>query len=114
MKNKMIDVAMTTIVSILAAMLMFYLFAMAAHAQGQGPTCRPHAEVVDALAERYGETRQVVGLGPNGVMVEVFGNTESGTWTIITTTPDLVSCFVTAGSNFENWSEELPPAGDDA
>lgn len=76
-------------------------------------TCAPREMVVDRLAERYGETRQSMGLGANNSVVEVFASHDSGTWTITTTMPGGMTCLVASGQAFETVIE-LPPPGDDA
>jgi hypothetical protein len=70
--------------------------------------------VVARLAERYGETRQSVGIGSNNAMVEVFAFDASGSWTILVTMPSGVSCLVASGEAFEQVVEALPAQGNDA
>lgn len=86
-----------------------------AHTQAQAPrNCAPRASVVTRLAERYGETRQSVGIGSNNAMVEVFASEETGSWTILVTMPTGVSCLVASGQSFEEVAEALPAKGSDA
>jgi hypothetical protein len=40
--------------------------------------CAPREIVVERLAEKYGESRQSVGLGANNSMVEVFAAGDTG------------------------------------
>lgn len=90
------------------------LIALSSAVKGEAQTrnCGPRALVVDRLAEGYGETRQSIGLGANNAVVEVFASEETGTWTILVTSPAGVSCLVASGQSFENLSEELPTQGD--
>lgn len=74
----------------------------------QAQNCAPHDAVVARLAERYGETRQSIGLTDTGAVLEVFA-AETGTWTIIVTGPDGLSCLVAAGRSFRDGPFE--PAG---
>ncbi len=76
--------------------------------------CAPRDVVVERLASGYGETRQSIGLGARGTMVEVFASTETGTWTITVTAPSGVTCLVASGQSFETLAEALPPQGNDA
>lgn len=76
--------------------------------------CAPREVVVERLAERYRETRQSMGLGPNNAVVEVFASQETGTWTITVTTPQGMTCLVASGQAFETLAEALPAPGDDA
>jgi hypothetical protein len=76
--------------------------------------CAPRAMVLERLSGKYGETRQSIGLGTNNAVVEMFASTETGSWTIIVTKPDGMSCLVASGQSFETIAEALPPKGNDA
>lgn len=76
--------------------------------------CAPRDVVVDRLASGYGETRQSIGLGAQGAMVEIFASSDTGTWTITVTSPSGVTCLVASGQSFETLAEALPPQGNDA
>lgn len=95
------------------AALGFGALALAAHqthAEGASK-CAPRPTVLKRLADGYGETRQSIGLGGSSQVIEVFAAAETGSWTIIVTRPDGISCIVAAGMSFENLSEELPARG---
>lgn len=77
------------------------LFALPAMAQ---QNCAARSEVLSVLAQKYGETRQSVGMLQGGVF-ELFANTETGTWTVITTSPQGLTCIRAEGEGFENVSE---------
>jgi hypothetical protein len=66
------------------------------------------------LADRFGETRQSMGLGANNAMVEVFASPTSGTWTITITSSRGVTCLVASGQAFEAQAMATPKAGSDA
>ena len=88
-------------------------FAAPATAQQVRNNCAPRDVVVTRLAEKYGESRQSIGLGTNLSVVEVFASVETGTWTITVTTPSGMSCLVASGEAYENLYESLPkPEGD--
>lgn len=76
--------------------------------------CAPRDVVVERLAERYGESRQSVGLGSNNAVVEVFASSETGTWTITVTSVNGMTCLVASGQSFETLNEAAPAAGSDA
>ncbi len=78
------------------------LFATAAAAQtSQGrPQCNNRDEVLNLLAQKYKEAPVASGVTNNGGLVEVLTDAKGGTWTIIVTTPQGVSCLVAAG---EGW-----------
>ncbi len=78
------------------------------HALAQGQNCHTHETVVSRLAERYGETRQSIGLAANNTIVEVFASHETGTWTITVTAPGGPTCLVASGHEFQAIAEALP------
>lgn len=82
-------------------------------AQG-AQNCAPRDMVITRLADKYGETRQSMGLGANNNMMEVFASLETGSWTITVTTAQGMTCLVASGQAFEELAEVLPPKGDDA
>lgn len=92
------------------------LMALAAgQAQAEPPqNCAPRPVVLERLATGFGESRQSIGLGAQGVVVEVFASRETGTWTITATLPDGMTCLVASGESFEALAEALPPQGNDA
>lgn len=73
--------------------------------------CAPRPAVVEKLASQFGETRQSMGLGANNQVIEIFASGDTGTWTIVVSTPAGLSCIVAAGQAFEAIAETLPPAG---
>lgn len=82
------------------------IIAQGAHAQQRGH-CAKRAAVVDRLANKYGETRQSMGLGANNAVIEVFASQESGTWTITVTTATGMTCLIATGQAFESMREDL-------
>jgi hypothetical protein len=98
---------------IAGAALVVAMTTMQAQAQ-QARNCAPREMVVDRLADKYGETRQSMGLGAQGAVVEVFASGETGTWTITVTTPNGLTCLVASGQSYEALAEALPPKGNDA
>jgi len=99
---------MTTITAAATGICLLAGAAMAAQ------NCAPRDMVIDRLAERYGETRQSVGLGANNAVVEVFASRSSGTWTITVTAPGGLTCLVASGQAYEALAELPPRPGDDA
>ncbi|MGG7644944.1 hypothetical protein ACQ5SP_09090 [Rhodovulum sp. YNF3179] len=71
--------------------------------------CGDRQTVIDRLETRFGETRQSIGLGRGDRVVELFASTETGSWTIIVTRPDGVSCLLATGDAFE---DIIVPQGD--
>jgi hypothetical protein len=84
----------------------FLLALLAGPAAAQGAAaCADHEAVTRSLAERWGESRQSIGLGAEGAVVEVFASPETGTWTITVTRPGGPTCLVASGVAFENLAE---------
>jgi hypothetical protein len=83
-------------------------------AEPQTRNCAPRDTVIDRLATGYGETRQSIGLGSQGSVVEVFASDDTGSWTITVTLPNGLTCLIASGQSFETLAEALPPKGNDA
>ena len=81
----------------------FGIMALAAQqlAAEQPRNCAPRDVVLDRLAQSYGETRQSIGLGSRGTLIEVFASRETGSWTITATQPDGTTCLIASGQSFE-------------
>ena len=77
----------------------------------QQQNCGARKAVVDRLIEKYGESRQSIGMAPKGRVVEVFASPETGTWTITVTSPNGMMCLVASGQSYENLHEPVKPAG---
>jgi hypothetical protein len=73
----------------------------------QGNVCGEREMIVQRLLEQYGETRQSMGLQRNSGVVEVFASTESGTWTILITLPNGMTCLVAAGEAWESFEPRV-------
>jgi len=97
--------------TVAAAIYLVATTEVAAQARGN---CAPRDAVIERLAERYGETRQSVGLGANNAVVEVFASDETGSWTITVTSPNGLTCLVASGQSFEEVAEALPASDKDA
>ncbi len=74
--------------------------------------CADRGTVIARLAEKFGETRQSIGLANSGLIVEMWASAETGTWTFIATRPDGIACRIGSGTGFETISEATAPAGD--
>lgn len=77
----------------------------------QGQNCSNRDQVVERLSEKYGESRQSIGMAPKGRVVEIYASLETGTWTITVTSPNGITCLVASGQSFENLEEPVEPAG---
>lgn len=72
--------------------------------------CAPRDRVAAGLAANYNETLVAIGISAGGYMIEVYAS-PSGSWTIMQTSPEGVSCLASSGGAFEQVTEGLPPAG---
>ncbi len=71
-------------------------------AQASQTSCAKRSEVIAELNNRYGESAQSTGLMPNGHMLETYAHLQTGTWTILITTPEGTSCMIAYGSAYES------------
>ena len=72
--------------------------------------CGQRDSIVSQLQERYGETRRAMGFQEGRGIVEVWASDETGTWTIVITTPQGTTCLVAAGEAFQ--ADEITAAAD--
>jgi hypothetical protein len=86
--------------------------ASAAAAEGQPRPCADRASIIERLEKRFGEVRQAMGLNRGNSVVEVFASAETGTWTILVTTPNGVSCMIASGELWESQSPLRRPGQD--
>ncbi len=90
----------TAILSALVLIIGSSLFGPAASAQ---PVCGTHNAVSDNLKKSYAEAPVSMGVTMGGGVIEVYASAE-GTWTLVITQPNGLSCLIAAG---QDW-EELP------
>jgi hypothetical protein len=96
-----------------ALSLGFGLAILAQSANAQSASCGDRTKVVKSLSQKYGETRQGIGLGRNNGVMEIYASSETGTWTILVTKPNGQACLVAAGESFESLSDPLVGQGED-
>ena len=63
--------------------------------------CASRQIIVERLERRFNETVQVIGLGVDNQLFEIFASSESGTWSIVVTAPTGRACLVASGNAFE-------------
>jgi hypothetical protein len=73
---------------------------LATSAASAAPQCNSRDYVLDLLSDKYEEAPVAVGVANNGGLVEVLTTGDGGTWSIIITSPQGMSCLVAAG---EGW-----------
>lgn len=78
------------------------IVALAAPAVADAPACGSRPEILAQLEKHYSESPVAMGLDSRGRVLEVLTSPDSGTWTILVTSPDGVTCLVDAGTAFEH------------
>ena len=74
----------------------------AAQAQGSNSApCGKRDEMLAHLSQKYSEKPVAMGLATNGSVVEVLSSKSSGSFTIVYTMPNGMTCLMAAGSNWE-------------
>ena len=90
----------------LRATLCLGVIAFAFNAQAQFH-CGPRKIIVEQLKQKFKERSGGMGLS-NGVLFEIWSAPETGTFTILTTTPQNISCIMATGND---WSFATLKAG---
>jgi len=63
--------------------------------------CGKRADIIRQLGEKYGETRRSLGLAQGRGVVELYASEETGSWTILLTSPQGLTCLIAAGEAFQ-------------
>src|SRR5947207_8619344 len=63
--------------------------------------CGPRTIVVQKLNSELGEKPEAAGLTHNGGVIEILASKDGGTWTVIMTAPNGLSCLLAAGEAWE-------------
>lgn len=83
------------------ALVLSALMASSGVALAQGTQCGDRAAVMNMLADKYGEQAVGGGIGGgNRSYTEVFASPETGTWTIVVTIPNGMTCLVASGQGW--------------
>ncbi len=77
--------------------------------QVSAQNCAPREDVIKRLAKSYGETRRGIGIVRQGAVMEVYASDQTGSWTIVVTLPEGVTCLIASGQSYETLAETLPP-----
>jgi len=73
--------------------------------------CGKHADIAKRLESGYQEVRTGIGLAGNGGLIELY-TSEKGTFTIVLTRPNGLSCLMAVGENWEVLKTPLPVKGE--
>lgn len=71
-----------------------------ATAQSTAKACAKRTDAVTHLASKYEEAPVAIGIANNGGVLEVLSS-EKGSWTILVTMPNGVSCMLATGQSWE-------------
>ena len=74
--------------------------------------CGKRTDVIRQLGEKYGETRRSLGRSEGRGGVELYASDETGSWTILLTSPQGIACMMAAGEAFQ--IEPVKAAGNPA
>ncbi len=100
----------------LKASLVVSLLLLAGTAQAHQP-CLPHEEAIARLQRDHSETAMGFGLGNRGQSVMELFTSESGSWTVLITRTNGLSCITASGENWTPTETEIPqnapPIADD-
>lgn len=74
-----------------------------ADAQGRNApmACGDRDSITKLLIDQYAENPTSLGLASNGSVFEVF-TSKGGTWTVLLTSPNGISCLIGSGEHWEN------------
>ena len=71
--------------------------------------CHNATEIAKQLSSRYDEAPVAFGLQSNGNLLQVYASAAKGTWTLVSESPNGLTCVVAAGKSWET----LPPINTD-
>ena len=74
--------------------------------------CGTRDSVVEKLGEKYGEVRRGGGLAGPTAIFEIWASDVTGSWTILKTTPNGLTCIMAVGDGWHDDAGELTPVGD--
>ena len=90
--------------SLLFTSAVVVLWSVPVQAQQQQPPCANRADFLNHLSDNYKEAPVAMGLTANGGLLEVVASAD-GSWTIIVTMPNGMSCGVASGKSWESTAE---------
>ncbi len=74
--------------------------------------CGTRDSVVAKLGENYGEVRRGGGLAGPTAIFEIWASEATGSWTILKTTSNGLTCVMAVGDGWHDDANEAIPAGD--
>ncbi len=80
---------------------LFFAMATPSIAEAQS-VCAERENMITKLKKKYGETERGMGLSGTEAVIEIWSSEKTGTWTIVMTRPNGITCVMAAG---ESWME---------
>lgn len=77
-----------------------------------GMACGMRDAVIATLGDKYGEVRRGGGLAGPVAIFEIWASEATGTWTILKTTPNGLTCVMAVGEGWHDEAGEAIPVGD--
>lgn len=74
-------------------------------------TCANRADITSNLAEKFGETHIGGGLQSGTQMIEIWSSAKTGSFTILLTRPNGISCIVSSGKHWDSFETAAMPLG---
>lgn len=94
----------TTLIVMVVVMTLFFL-ALPKPAGAQVPNCGPREIIVERLtSEKFKEQQAGLGQMSASIILELWRNPDTGTWTVITTHANGMSCLRASG---DAWQERI-------
>ena len=81
--------------------ILFLLWPLSVQSQQDPLFCKPHANILATLNEKYGEYVMAYAVDNQGRIIEIFRNPKTKTWPVIVTVANDLSCVVGAGQKME-------------
>ncbi len=85
---------------IVTAALVFGTLALAPPVQAQ-TACAKRTMIIERLESRFHETYQGAGLQSTERLIEIWSSEETGTWTMLLSRADGISCIIASGQNWQ-------------
>ena len=82
------------------------LIAVAAPSSAQS-VCNTTPVIYSILSGKHGESTAARGMTRGGELLEMWANRDTGSWSLLITRPDGITCLVQAGQNFN--AVPVPP-----
>lgn len=98
---------MSRLSSLILALPLLAATATAPALADESMACGKRAEMLGHLSGKYSEEPVAMGLATNGSVIEVLASSAGGSFTIVYTTPDGLTCMMAAGSNWESVKQQM-------